>query len=121
MLIFASIMWESLPFANRNMIAGWPSNFVKTTLSLNNIFELGTPLAIGFALQIALKIKTNKIILYGFSDEYSDLYQKSELKSSKVLKDLNKISRIKLDGETDLILRTFKKQNSKIKITSINF
>ena len=87
----------------------------------NNIFELSTPLAIGFALQIALKIRTNKIILYGFSDEYSDLYQKSELKSSKVLKDLNKTSRIKLDGETDLILRTFKKQNSKIKITSINF
>ena len=94
------------------------NNFKKN----NNFFELNTPLAIGFALQISLKVKTNRIVLYGFSDEYSDLYQKSKLKHSKVLKDLNRSGKsIKLDGETDLILRTFKKQNPKIKITSINF
>ena len=94
------------------------NNFKKN----NKIFELNTPLAIGFALQISLKIKTNNILLYGFSDAYSDLYQKSELKDSKVLKDLNKTgNNIKLDGETDLILRAFKQQNPQIKLSSINF
>ena len=35
------------------------NNFKKN----NKIFELNTPLAIGFALQISLKIKTNNILL----------------------------------------------------------
>ena len=39
-----------------------------------------------------------------------------------VLKDLNKTgNNIKLDGETDLILRAFKQQNPQIKLSSINF
>lgn len=120
-----------LPFnmLSKNRLRKLSNNFFNVNIKFGKnqfndkkkFFELNTPLALGLALQIALKIKTNKIILYGFSDEYSDLYQKSDVKSSKILKDLNKKSKIKLDGETDLLLRTFKKQNSKVKITSINF
>ena len=93
------------------------NNFIKD----KQIFELKTPLAIGYALQLALKVNPSKIYLYGFSDAYSDIYQKSKTSHNVFLKKKKKIKKSKLDGETKSILSDFKKQNKKISLNFIQF